>query len=124
MFCGDHLLAAKLRRGNIDASAGAVEEIARIVAHIRERWPRVRILMRADSGFASEELMAWCEANKVDYLFGLARNAREDVAASPTLAEAAARFMSEYGVHLAERSSAEYQRLFDSNYPPPPPWSC
>ena len=76
MFCGDHLLAAKLRRGNIDASAGAVEEIARIVARIRERWPRVRILMRADSGFASEELMAWCEANKVDYLFGLARNAR------------------------------------------------
>ena len=52
MFCGDHLLAAKLRRANIDASAGAVEEIARIVASIRERWPRVRILPRADSGFA------------------------------------------------------------------------
>ena len=76
IFCGDHLLAARLRRSNIDASAGAVEEIARIVAHIRERWPRVKVLLRADSGFARESLMAWCEANRVDYLFGLARNSR------------------------------------------------
>lgn len=76
IFCGDHLLLAKLRRSNIDASAGAVEAIARIVARIRERWPRVKILLRADSGFAREALMAWCEANRVDYLFGLARNAR------------------------------------------------
>ena len=76
VFCGRHLLAAKLRRANIDAAAGAAEEIARIVAQIRARWPRVGILLRADSGFAREPLMAWCEANGVDYLFGLARNAR------------------------------------------------
>src|SRR5271170_2007655 len=76
VFCGRHLLAAKLRRSNIDAAAGSVEEIERIVRHIRARWPRVRILLRADSGFARETLMAWCEANRVDYLFGLARNAR------------------------------------------------
>jgi Transposase DDE domain group 1 len=76
VFCGRHLLAAKLRRADIDASAGAREEIARIVAQIRARWPNVRILLRADSGFAREALMAWCEANRVDYLFGLARNAR------------------------------------------------
>ena len=76
VFCGDHLLAAKLRRSNIDASAGAVEEIARIVGRIRERWPRVRIVLRADSGFAREALMAWAEAKRVDYVFGLARNAR------------------------------------------------
>ena len=57
IFCGRHLLAAKLRRSNIDASAGAVEEVARIVGHIRARWPRVRILLRADSGFAREALM-------------------------------------------------------------------
>ena len=50
MFCGRHLLAAKLRPANIDASAGSVEEVARIVAHIRQRWPKVRILLRADSG--------------------------------------------------------------------------
>src|SRR5213079_1731289 len=76
VFCGRHLLAAKLRRSNIDASAGAVEEVARIVNQIRKRWPRVRILLRADSGFAREALMAWCEDNAVDFLFGLARNTR------------------------------------------------
>ncbi|HZB91134.1 MAG TPA: IS1380 family transposase [Stellaceae bacterium] len=76
VFCGRHLLAAKLRRSNIDASAGSVEEVARIVAQVRARWPRVRILLRADSGFAREALMAWCEANGVDYLFGLAKNDR------------------------------------------------
>jgi hypothetical protein len=76
IFCGRHLLAAKLRRSNIDATAGAVEEVARIVAQIRRRWPRTRILLRGDSGFTREPLMAWCEANRVDYVFGLARNAR------------------------------------------------
>jgi hypothetical protein len=76
VFCGQHLLAAKLRRSNIDAAAGAVEEIARIVGHIRRRWRRTRILLRADSGFCREALMAWCEANRVDYIFGLAKNAR------------------------------------------------
>ncbi len=76
VFCGRHLLAAKLRRSNIDASAGAVEEIERIVARIRTRWPRTRILLRADSGFAREALMAWCEERRVDFVFGLARNQR------------------------------------------------
>jgi Transposase DDE domain group 1 len=76
VFCGRHLLAAKLRRSNIDACAGAVAEVERIVSQIRARWPRVEILLRADSGFAREELMAWCEAKGVDYLFGLARNER------------------------------------------------
>ena len=76
VFCGGHLLAARLRRANIDASAGAVEEVARIVGRIRARWPRVRIILRGDSGFAREPLMAWCEDNRLDYLFGLARNPR------------------------------------------------
>ena len=76
IFCGDHLLAAKLRPANIDASAGAVAEVARIIAQIRRRWPRVKILLRADSGFARDALMTWCEANRVDYVFGLARNSR------------------------------------------------
>ena len=75
-FCRQHLLAAKLRRSNIDASAGAFEEIARIIGHIREVWPRVRIVLRADSGFSRERLMAWCKESRVDYVFGLARNAR------------------------------------------------
>jgi hypothetical protein len=76
VFCGSHLLAAKLRRSNIDASAGAVEEVARVVGQIRARWPRVKILLRADSGFAREALMAWCETQQVDYVLGLARNER------------------------------------------------
>jgi hypothetical protein len=76
VFCGRHLLAAKLRPANIDAAAGAVEQIARIVTQLRARWPHMRIILRADSGFAREALMGWCEANAVDYIFGLARNAR------------------------------------------------
>jgi DDE family transposase len=91
VFCGRHLLAAKLRRSNIDASAGAVEEIARIVTQIRRCWPHVRILLRADSGFAREALMAWCEQNRVDYLFGLARNGRLEAAIEDELAAAKAR---------------------------------
>ena len=88
VFCGNHLLAAKLRRSNIDASAGAVEEVARIAAKIRARWPRVAIVLRADSGFARDALMGWCEVNRVDFVFGLARNKRlvgriaEDLAAA------------------------------------------
>jgi hypothetical protein len=76
IFCGRHLLAAKLRRSNIDASAGTVEELIRLISRIRARWPRVRILLRGDSGFCREALMAWGEANRVDYVFGLARNER------------------------------------------------
>jgi len=76
VFCGDQLLAAKLRTANIDASAGAMEEIARIVGQVRKPWPDVGILLRADSGFAREAVMAWCEANGVDYIFGLAKNKR------------------------------------------------
>jgi len=76
IFCGDHLLCARLREANIDASAGAIDELDRIVAHIRKAWPKVEILVRADSGFCREEIMAWCENNRVDYVFGLARNKR------------------------------------------------
>jgi DDE family transposase len=88
IFCGRHLLAAKLRPANIDASAGAKEEIARIVAHMRERWPDVDIWLRADSGFCREELMAWCEANRVEYVFGLARNGRLEAEIEEELARA------------------------------------
>jgi hypothetical protein len=89
IFCGRHLLCAKLRRANIDASAGSVEEVARIVAQIRERWPEVQILLRADSGFTRDELMTWCEHNDVEYLFGLAKNNRLIAEIAAELAEAA-----------------------------------
>ena len=76
IFAGDQLLCARLRPANQDAAAGSVEEVKRIVRQLRERWPEVRIVLRADSGFCREELMGWCESNRVDYLFGLARNKR------------------------------------------------
>jgi len=76
VFCGDHLLCARLRPSNIDASAGSLEEVQRIVRQIRARWPKTRIILRADSGFCREELLAWCENNEVDYVFGFARNQR------------------------------------------------
>jgi hypothetical protein len=76
IFCGEFLLCARLRSSNIDASAGSVEELQRIVAQIRCVWSGVRIVVRGDSGFCREELMAWCEAEGVDYLLGLAKNER------------------------------------------------
>jgi DDE family transposase len=76
VFCGDHLLCAKLRRSNIDAAAGSVEEVSRIVELIRLRWPEVRVYLRADSGFCREELFNWCESHNVGYFVGMARNAR------------------------------------------------
>jgi hypothetical protein len=76
IFCGGELLCAKLRSSNIDASAGAVKEVQRIVDRIRRKWPLVRIIIRGDSGFCREEMMAWCEGNKVEYILGLAKNSR------------------------------------------------
>ena len=104
MFCGRHLLVAKLRRANIDAAADAVEEVARVVARIRARWPRTRILLRADSGFARDDLMAWCEANGVDFVFGLQKNERLITMIEGELAQAEAR----------SRRTGEPERRFKS----------
>ena len=76
VFCGEHLLCARLRTSNIDASADSVEELEPVVAHIRQRWPAVKILLRGDAGFCREKLMAWCEREGLDYIFGLAQNPR------------------------------------------------
>ncbi len=76
IFAGDQLLCARLRPANQDAAKGSVEEVSRIVAQLRQRWAAVKIVLRGDSGFCREELMAWCEQNHVDYVFGLARNER------------------------------------------------
>jgi len=76
IFCGDHLLCARLRPSDIDASAGSVKELERIVSQIRNEWPDVHIIIRADSGFCREPIMFWCEQNNVDYVLGLAKNER------------------------------------------------
>jgi Transposase DDE domain group 1 len=76
IFCGDHLLCARLRPSDIDASAGALQQLQRIVGQIRQAWPQVRITIRADSGFCRDDILRWCEANGVDYVIGLAKNPR------------------------------------------------
>jgi hypothetical protein len=76
IFCGDHPLLALLRPADIDTSTGALKHLIRIIARIRQAWPHVQIVLRGDSGFCREHLMRWCEANGVDYLFGLAKNRR------------------------------------------------
>jgi Transposase DDE domain group 1 len=89
IFCGDALLCARLRRSNIDASAGCVEELERIVKQIREAWPEVKIVIRGDSGFCREEVMKWCEDHGVDYVLGLAKNERLKKAIAAELEEVA-----------------------------------
>jgi hypothetical protein len=76
IFCGEHVVCARLRQSNTDASAGSLAEIERIVGQIRAAWPEVKIILRGDSGFCRNELMSWCEGHGVDYVFGLARNQR------------------------------------------------
>jgi hypothetical protein len=90
IFAGEHLLCARLRGADRDASAGATEELARIVTQLRTAWPSVRITVRADSGFCRDELLTWCEAHAVDYVIGLQRNSRLVAAVADALAEGTA----------------------------------
>lgn len=92
IFAGEHLLCARQRPSNIDASAGSLEEVERIVKQIRNRWPEVRIILRADSGFCRDGLMAWCECNQVDYVFGFSRNDRLQALIEPQMQEATAEY--------------------------------
>jgi hypothetical protein len=111
IFCGDAVLCAKLRRSDIDASAGALEEVGRIVGQIRAHWPETEIWLRADSGFAREPLMAWCEAQRVEYVFGLARNSRLQQRLEPIL-EAVREEQQQSGAHAVRRyEELRYQTL-------------
>jgi len=76
IFCGEHVLCARLRQSHHDAYAGSLVEIQRIVKQIRAAWPEVKIILRGDCGFCRNELMSWCEGNGVEYVLGLARNPR------------------------------------------------
>jgi hypothetical protein len=91
VFCGRHLLDAKLRRASVDVADGTVEAVARVIAQIRRRWPKVRVLVRADSGFARDDLMACCEANGVHFLLGLAQNERLNAMIARELGQAEAK---------------------------------
>jgi hypothetical protein len=89
IFCGRHLLCARLREASVDAAGGITEEIARIVAHIRERWPKTTIIVRADSGFCRDVLMNWCEENHVYFVLGVAQTKRLNAQITTEMAEAA-----------------------------------
>jgi hypothetical protein len=115
IFCGEFLLGARLRSSNNDASSGSVEELQRIVAQIRSAWPQVRIVVRGDSGFCREELMAWCEAEGVDYLLGLAKNERLKAAIKKEMAEAQARYQE------TERAARLFKEFV---YQTRESWSC
>ena len=102
IFAGDQLLCARLRPANQDAAAGSVDEVARIVSQLRERWPEVKIVLRADSGFCREVLMAWCEQNRVDYVFGLQRNQRLAKIIGPQMHQA----------HMLHQTTGKAARVF------------
>ena len=90
VFCERYVLGAKLRVSNLDGSEGAVQEMEWIVGQLRAKWPKLRITLRADSSFAREALMKWCEEHRVDYVFGLARNRRLEGALESELEQAQA----------------------------------
>jgi Transposase DDE domain group 1 len=92
IFCGDHVLCSRLRPSSIGPAVGSRKEVERIVKQIRQSWPEVEIILRGDSGFCAEELMIWCEENRVDYVFGVARNQRLEKLIDSELAEAKQQF--------------------------------
>ena len=114
IFCGEHLLCARLRSSNQDAAAGSVDELERIVTQIRQRWPKTRIVIRGDAGFCREAIMAWCEANDVRYVLGLARNKRLQRALGKEMEEARA---------AHERTGKPARRFRDFRYKTRKSWS-
>ena len=92
IFCGDHVLCARLRPSSIGPAAGSRKEVERVVQQIRQSWPEVKIILRGDSGFCSDELMTWCEENRVDFVVGMARNSRTEGLIHDSLAEAKQQF--------------------------------
>lgn len=115
IFCGEHLLCARLRQADQDGAAGTTEELARIIGRIRLSWPNTRIIVRGDSGFCREALMDWCEAHGVDYVLGLAKNSRLKAAIATEMAEAKAQY----------EATQQAARLFrDFRYRTLKSWSC
>ncbi len=114
IFCGDHLLCARLRPADIDASLGTVKQLDRIVRHIRCHWPHVRILIRGDSGFCRDSIMTWCEQNNVGFVLGLPKNERLKAEIESELEQAEGQF----------KKTGKASRVFkDFNYSTLETWS-
>jgi hypothetical protein len=115
IFCGEHLLCARLRTADQDGAAGTVEELARMVERMRLRWPETRIIVRGDSGFCREDLMGWCEAHGVEYVLGLAKNSRLKAAIAAEMVAAKAQY----------EATQQAARVFrDFRYRTRTSWSC
>ena len=102
VFCGDQLLVSYLRPSNIDGAKHAWPILALLVKRLRQAWPDVRIILRADSGFCRHRMLTWCERHGVGYMVGLAKNARLNADAEMWMGWAAA----------AYHHSGDKQRLF------------
>jgi len=115
IFCGEHLLCARLRTADHDQAAGTVDELARIVARLRSSWPRSRIIVRGDSGFCRDDLMSWCEAHGIDYVLGLAKNNRLKAVIRADMAQAKRHY----------EATQQAARVFkDFRYRTLTSWSC
>jgi hypothetical protein len=115
IFCGEHLLCARLRQADQDGAAGTVDELERIIRRIRLSWPEARVIVRGDSGFCRDDLMVWCEAHRVGYVLGLAKNSRLKAVIAAEMAEARSQ-------HEATEQAA---RVFkDFRYRTRTSWSC
>jgi Transposase DDE domain group 1 len=115
IFCGEHLLCARLRPSDQDGAAGSVDELQRIVGQIRQHWPKTRIMIRGDSGFCRDDIMRWCEDNDVGYLLGLARNERLNRALEREMEQAR---------HEHARTGKAARRFRDFRYRTHETWSC
>ena len=115
IFCGEFLLCARLRSADGDAADGALDELKRIIKQIRQSWPKVHILARADSGFCRDEILTWCERNGVDYVIGFAKNDRLIAMIKTEVEEAQQQF----------EATGKAARLFsDIYYRTRETWSC
>jgi len=115
VFCEEQLLCARLRTADQDGAAGTVEELESIVTRIRAQWPKVRIILRGDSGFCRDELMSWCEAHQIDYVLGLAKNNRLKASIADEMKQAKAMY----------ECAGEAARAFrDFRYRTLDSWSC
>jgi len=115
VFCGDHLLCARLRTSDRGPAHGVVTELERIVRRLREAWPQVRITVRGDSGFSNDELMVWCEKEGIDYVLGLAKNERLKRRIAPRM-EIVRQLQKETGKPVRQFQELRYQTLET--------WSC
>lgn len=124
IFAGHELLASKLRTADVDGAAGAKEEVERIVTAIRKRWPRVRIIVRADSGFCRDDLLTWCEQNRVEYVIGLPGNVRLDKMIKDELRCAKARAKAQTKARPKDQDSKSARLFKELRYRTRDSWSC